>query len=293
MVNLNRVKKKFYLSYKKITHFQTENYLNYLNKESILLKYWDFEVNWGDKVNPYIFNKITGLNVVSSNSVFNFLKKTELLGIGSIISGNIENYVIWGSGIISQDTVFFGKPKEVLAIRGKNTQKKLNQIGVHCEVMGDPVLLFPDIFPGTHIQKKYKYGIIPHFKNKQSVLIKKLTALQNPEIKIIDIQSNGIEQFVEDILSCENILSSSLHGLIVAEAYGIPTRHLVISEKLLGGDFKFIDYYSGVGINNLDTTMIHDDLSNLNNVLNGCSQKNLKFDSSALKNALTEYINRS
>jgi len=292
MVNLNRVKKKIYLSYKKISHFQTENYINYLNKDSILLKYWDFEVNWGDKVNPYIINKITGLNVVSSNSVFNFLNKTELLGIGSIISGNIENYVIWGSGIISQDTVVFGKPKEVLAIRGKNTQKKLNQIGVHCEVMGDPVLLFPDIFPGTHIQKKYKYGIIPHFKNKQSVFIKKLTALQNPEIKIIDIQSNGIEQFVEDILSCENILSSSLHGLIVAEAYGIPTRHLVISEKLLGGDFKFFDYYSGVGINNLDTVMIHDDLSNLKNVLNGCSQKNLKFDSSALKNALTEYIKR-
>jgi pyruvyltransferase len=293
MVNLNRVKKKIYLTSKKISHFKVENYLNYLNKDSILLKYWDFEVNWGDKVNPYLINKITGLNVVSSNSVFNFLNKTEILGIGSIISGNIDNYVIWGSGIISENTIFHGKPKDVLAIRGKNTQKKLKQIGLNCEVMGDPVLLFPEIFPGLHIQKKYKYGIIPHFKNKQSLLVKNILELQNPEIKIIDIQSDGIEKFVEDILSCENILSSSLHGLIVAEAYGIPTRHLVISEKLLGGDFKFIDYYSGVGIDYLDTVMIHDDLSNLKNVLEGCSQKNLKFDASALKNSLTQYINRS
>jgi pyruvyltransferase len=287
---MRQLKKKIYLVGKKIGAIRTSNYAAYLKEDSILLKYWDFENNWGDKVNPYLFEKISGRKVVSSNTIFNFLHKPEILGIGSIISGNLSNYVIWGSGIISEKTTITHKPKEVLAIRGLNTQKKLRAVGSDCTVFGDPVLLFPDIYPGKHIQKKYKYGIIPHFKNKQSPAVQKIIALQNPEIKIIDIQSAGIEGFVDDILSCENILSSSLHGLIVAEAYGIPTLHLVFSEKLLGGDFKFYDYYSGVGIHSLDTVFLHDDISELNNILSQCSLKDLNFNRTALKNSLIGYL---
>jgi pyruvyltransferase len=40
------------------------------------------------------------------------------------------------------------------------------------------------------------------------------------------------------------ILSSSLHGLILADAYEIPNKRLVIGNRLLGSDFKFMDYYS-------------------------------------------------
>ncbi|MFM7681359.1 MAG: polysaccharide pyruvyl transferase family protein, partial [Bacteroidota bacterium] len=257
MSSFLQLKKKAYLAGKKLSAFNFSAYSNYLNNKAFLLKYYDFENNWGDKVNPYLFEKITGRKFISSNTIFNFKHKPEILGVGSIISGDLSNYVIWGSGVISSTTEIYNKPKNVLALRGKNSQKKIQGVGADCSVFGDPVLLFPDIFPGKHVQKKFKYGIIPHFKNKESAALKKIVALQNPDIKIIDIQSEGIEPFVEDILSCENIVSSSLHGLIVAEAYGIPTLHVVFSEKLLGGDFKFYDYYSGVGINSLDTVFLH------------------------------------
>jgi pyruvyltransferase len=285
------LKRKLFLHRKKITNFSLSNYSSYLNKESQLIKYFDFENNWGDSVNPYLFEKITGKKVVSSNVMYNFLKRDEILGVGSIIVGDLSNYVIWGSGIMWEDIKLQNKPKEVLALRGLKTLKKIQEVGGNCDVFGDPVLLFPEIFSSQNIEKKYKYGIVPHFKDKSKIGVQKIINLNDPEIKIIDIQ-NGIEEFVIDILNCENILSSSLHGLILAEAYGIPTCRLIFSEEMKGGDFKFFDYYSGVGINEMETVVIHDDISNLKNIFQKCSLKDLKFNSKELKNSIIEYSNR-
>lgn len=285
-----KLKKKVFLHKNKIANFSLSNYNTYLNNDSLLIKYYDFENNWGDSVNPYLFEKITGKKVVSSNVIYNFLNKTEVLGIGSIISGDLSNYAIWGSGIMWEN-IKINKPKEVLALRGLKTLKKIQEVGGNCDVFGDPVLLFPEIFSSQNIEKKYKYGIVPHFKDKNKIGVQKIINLNDPEIKIIDIQ-NGIEEFVIDILSCENILSSSLHGLILAEAYGIPTCRLIFSEEMKGGDFKFFDYYSGVGINEMETVVIHDDISNLKNIFQKCSLKDLKFNSKELKNSIIEYSNR-
>jgi pyruvyltransferase len=223
--------------------------------------------------------------------MYNFLNREEILGIGSIIVGDLSNYVIWGSGIMWEDIKLLNKPKEVLALRGLKTLKKIQEVGGNCDVFGDPVLLFPEIFSSQNIEKKYKYGIVPHFKDKNKIGVQKIANLNDPEIKIIDIQ-NGIEEFVIDILNCENILSSSLHGLILAEAYGIPTCRLIFSEEMKGGDFKFFDYYSGVGINEMETVVIHDDISNLKNIFQKCSLKDLKFNSKELKNSIIEFSNR-
>jgi len=288
---MRKIKRDIFFLRKKLLEFNVKNYYSYLNNDKVLLKYYDLENNWGDNVNPYIFEKLTGKQVISSNSIFNFLNKTKILGVGSLIVGDLSNSVIWGSGVIADQIKLEIKPKEILALRGHYTLKKIQEVGGNCEIFGDPVLLFPDFFSNINVKKKYKYGIIPHFKDKTSVGIQKITKLQNPEIKIIDIQSS-IEEFVIDVLSCENILSSSLHGLILAETYGIPTCRIVLSNKLEGGDFKFHDYYSGVGIKTLDTIYINDDISNLNIILSKCSLKDLNFNSRALKNSLIDYLSR-
>jgi pyruvyltransferase len=54
------------------------------------------------------------------------------------------------------------------------------------------------------------------------------------------------KKFVKQIHECEYILSSSLHGIIIADSYGIPAYHIELSDKIIGGQWKFKDYYESV-----------------------------------------------
>lgn len=72
---------------------------------------------------------------------------------------------------------------------------------------------------------------------------------------------------IEQIASCDYIASSSLHGLIVAEAYGIPNLWLEISGKLLGGHFKFHDFFLSLGKDRKSPFLLHSDMT-VDDILN-------------------------
>ena len=65
-------------------------------------------------------------------------------------------------------------------------------------------------------------------------------------MKFIDVNEANPLDVIDQITSCRKILSSSLHGLIVADAYRIPNARLILSNLICGGDFKFDDYYKSV-----------------------------------------------
>lgn len=202
--------------------------------------------NFGDDINIPLLYILSGKNCVVKHSTF--LQNTNnLLCIGSIIEGfTDEQSIIWGSGAIEGKKKLTYKPKKVCAVRGPLTRQYLLDQGIECpEIYGDPALLMPLIY-SPKFEKKFKLGIIPHYSELELPEIKALS--DRDDIIVIKMRNYATWQSVIDqIVSCEAIASSSLHGLIISDAYGVPNVHVRLSNNVEGGEFKYRDYYGGVG----------------------------------------------
>ena len=203
--------------------------------------------NWGDDVSTQIVKCINpALKVVPYRYVWNLNHKINYLCIGSIVSWmSTETSIIWGSGCIYPEKKISAKPLKVLAVRGPLTRDYLLKEGVDCpEIYGDPALLFPRYYK-SQVQKKFKLGVIPHFRDKQHPILQSIVS-SDSRIQIIDVQDvRDWRSFIDRINECECICSSSLHGIIVSDAYRVPN----IWVEFNGGErksFAFQDYYLSV-----------------------------------------------
>lgn len=206
--------------------------------------------NYGDLLSKYLVEKISGKEirfVHPKKQAWYKIDKTNLLAIGSIIHHASKNSVIWGSGIIDQEQHI--AKADFRALRGPRTREYLLALGYDCpEVYGDPAILLPDYYL-PQIKKKYKLGIVPHYHDYKKAL-EIFAGWEN--VKVIDLLTLNVEATTREILECEYILSTSLHGLIVAHAYGIPAVRVKISDKIFGNDIKYTDYLESVGLNNYE-----------------------------------------
>lgn len=198
--------------------------------------------NWGDALNAYMIPRITGKQVVHYSEYLNLGIFPTLAAIGSVLDNNqVKNLHVWGSGLKSEEAKIPRAPTRVWAVRGRLTQKRLFEAGIKCpDVFGDPALLMPRFYQPKNVIKKYSVGVIPHYIDKEDAA--KLVPASS-EFKILDIESD-IETFVDELLSCEIVVSSSLHGLIAADAYGVPRVWMKVSNRIKGEGFKFRDYFS-------------------------------------------------
>lgn len=183
--------------------------------------------NFGDVLTPYIIKTLTGKDVEHSN------EGEHILMCGSILSQSNENSIVLGAGFMSERDVF-GEIKEVSLVRGILSKIYLNQHGHGQKAMvGDPAIILPLIYQ-PQVTKKHKVGIVPHYADME-------VAKQYENTRIIDL-TWPVEQVIDWICECDCIASTSLHGVIVAQAYGIPAAWIQLSDNLAGDDFKFRDY---------------------------------------------------
>jgi len=207
--------------------------------------------NWGDILSQFLLEHYSGKELIKDD-IFYFDdaahmldKNGKIVGIGSSMKYVMPNDYVWGTGCIDEHHVG-NKPKKVYSVRGPLTRDVLLNRGWDVpEVYGDPALLFHQIYNPT-IEKKYKIGLIPHCVDFFSLDgLKAINHMEDMGIKIINVTA-GIHEFIDQLKECEMITSSSLHGLIAADAYGIPNYRVKISKLVHGGDFKYLDHYASV-----------------------------------------------
>ncbi len=233
------------LPLKKVIHNTKYSINRVLNPGSIQVDWYKGFNNFGDILNPIVISHLTQRKILNVRS--RYCNSTHLLAIGSILDRATSTSEVWGSGYISATSHFISKPKKVHAVRGPLTRELLLKQGVACpEIYGDPALLLPRFIANSETKKKYDLGIVPHYVDKSSEY---LTDLPN-SATVIDVQNPNPLQVLNQMLECKAIASSSMHGLIVADAYQIPTLWLQFSDKVVGKAFKFHDYYESIGVSN-------------------------------------------
>ena len=225
--------------------------------------------NFGDLLSCNLAEQLSGQRLVHRS-----FTQADFLAVGSLLQSLPKcndsfrdpraPLHVWGGGLLNP----IPKPEPlpsgrvvVHAVRGANTLKELREMGAVRQdekvALGDPGLFYADLIPGIRETKKaHDIAIIPHHYDQEE-FSRAAEALSECgfSVKLIDVGDSDPLQVVRDIAAARKVLSSSLHGLIVADSLGVPNKRLVIDgfdndkvRSLAESNFKFEDYYSAFGL---------------------------------------------
>lgn len=196
--------------------------------------------NLGDILNPYIIEKITGIPPRLAP------RGKGMLAIGSVIKFAEDNCDVWGTGT-PRMTDRLNPNAKYHAVRGPLTRQLVLESGGKCpEIYGDAGLLMPRFY-NPNVAKKYKLGIIRHVRHRNLGQL----APGVRDLNLLRVGYEEIELFIDELLECEMVISTSLHGIILANAYGIPARWAEFSAtelQIQGDGTKYLDYFRSVGL---------------------------------------------
>ncbi|WP_369920480.1 polysaccharide pyruvyl transferase family protein [Marinomonas polaris] len=257
---------------------------SYSNKV-IYLSFFHEVKNIGDLLNIDIIQFYSKKKVVNVPPFFIF---KHYLVIGSILQNMNRNSVVIGSGLIHDSKINkMQQVGDIRAVRGHLTKKCIEDlVGKNLEIpLGDPALLFPKIY-NPKIDVIYEFGLILHYVDEGHGI---KSIVENMGGKIISARQNP-EEFVSEMKACKKILASSMHGLILSDAYNIPNKRLILGDKIYGGDFKFKDYYSTTDSPDEKGCIVSESVSaqEVIELLLTCSVKKYVGDLGLLENKLLE-----
>ncbi|WP_306512337.1 polysaccharide pyruvyl transferase family protein [Janibacter hoylei] len=192
--------------------------------------WWDGHPNFGDALTPWVLARY-GIVAVHAP-----LSRARVVGIGSLVDQLPDEFagVIWGSGLLREAERRL-PAATALAVRGPLTRERLGlDDGV---ALGDPGLLI-----GRHVRRRtpqWPLGVVPHGLHHADPVLRELGRRRG--VRVVDVRSTP-SVVMEQISRCAAVVTTSLHGLIVADALGIPAAWARRRPPLWGDDFKFRDY---------------------------------------------------
>lgn len=213
-------------------------------KNRVNLNYWWEKPNLGDDLSHVVVEYMLGLRNISLDKPIHGRK--HLYAVGSIITAGLQDCTIWGSGVLSANMInrIKGRNLDVRSVRGPVSRIILTDMGYAVpDIYGDPVIILPEIYTPSKREKQYKYGVIIH-KDQEITSVEDYEFLKCKDVLLIDIRTRDYKGFVDKVVGCKKIISSSLHGIIISEAYGVPAlMHQPSVEPIL----KYCDWYYSTG----------------------------------------------
>ncbi|WP_336603463.1 polysaccharide pyruvyl transferase family protein [Rothia nasimurium] len=192
---------------------------------------------------------------------------------------------VWGSGIrgLHESEIKIKQNVKFEAVRSPLTREKLLSTGNYDipEIYGDSGLLAPLVYPKSSLETECK--------DKKIALLPNLNELQKwadyakdlgSKYKLIS-PTNHPKEVIKEIINSEAIITSSLHGFIMAETYQVP-RSLVTST--VEPRFKYDDYYEGTGRASLK---IHKDIKSAEDSIDDST---LNFNKNILLESFPSYL---
>lgn len=250
--------------------------------------WWTGRTNFGDLIGPLLVSELSGRPVHN-------MKDTGEVGQCLVTVGSVLNLLerpgtdIWGSGLIaplhekSIRHLREHKPSRIHAVRGWRTYKELTQkLGWEVpRIFGDPALLLPRVYSPKDFSS-FDSVIIPHYQHA------KYFEKFSDEFNVLNVERSA-EEVVSEIANAQSVVSTSLHGLIVAQAYGVPWTWLRLNDVTLAGDqFKFEDFFTVLDRSKVSETFLSSSelsSSSLRSSFRAASLPQSKFDFNNLMDA--------
>lgn len=245
---LKRLVTHQYLALRGLRKNYVQKNLN-IRKRPIKLYWWHDHgsniANFGDEVTRDVLMRVFGYR-----SEYALPHEATLAGAGSILEilSNVERQHtlnVWGSGFIRQpdeNLTYRMQSVKFYAVRGEITKRRL-KIDKTTLALGDPGVLASVVYDKAAYSTD-KIGVVVHYIDADLPIVQAIK--YDPRFMIISPLDTP-ENVAKNISSCRMIVSSSLHGLIFADSFNIPNAHIQLSDNVVGGSYKFRDYYSGTG----------------------------------------------
>ena len=239
-----------------ITNLNYNKNIIHLNKISLI--YCQIQ-NFGDSINFKLLKDMTGKEIIkynycnkNFNKIFNY---PNFSFIGSIFDKwfinsnnlNIQNskpIIIYGTGFTYEikNKKYPIRNLDIRAIRGKLSLQNLINCNLFLKknlILADPGLIALFFFNLKEAKKEYSLCIIPHVLDQSNEIFKKIDIINSIILNIKDD-----DNFMKSLSKCKRVISSSLHGLILADSLFIPNIRMKFENNIYTVDFKFNDYYS-------------------------------------------------
>ena len=199
--------------------------------------WWAGHPNFGDELSSMLLPRYGIAPLLKPRNT------AELFAVGSVIELIPADFTgwVWGSGKMHEHEVTTLPDAKILAVRGRLTRDLLQAPA--STPLGDPGLLV-----SKWVRRRRPAGriaIIPHFTHRDLPEVQQLTERLGLAAYVVDVRKSA-RQVVAEVSAASAVVSTSLHGIIVADAYGIPATWALPEPVLAGGTFKFRDYQSAV-----------------------------------------------